>query len=575
MRHPKTGDSGKGTGRNNFQRKKKLRQEELQANFERVREGAESRPEQVERVDDVRQEAPGSRPDVSSIATRRLEKLRSEHKHSRENLAAIVSLLTNKTEKQNLFDQIPGSLGEGVDERKLSKERDAMENIAQRVFESIAREVISEEGEEFNTEKNIEQIVGYLKLSLPIHNINISDGKGQALYATQRVALLKNFMKTVKTRLAADRNQLSGEFQLDLSSVKYNLTGSDTHRGGEAVVIIEDAQGKKVVYKPRSLGADKSLMGDDGIFSMQQFEDLGLPKAKFLELSDGKSTYGYMQYFSPHRRLSKSEAENWYQIMGELKIISKYLGINDLHQDNIMVTKDGVPVIIDAETTYLPDVFTSQDVNETVLDSALTKFNHNDQQTSNAFTVSGEEIPEEPYGYTALAQARLTDSKYKERHQLGQLMALAKILNMPQKERSEMVDRIREAGSVRLVPLGTDRFQIMREAFWQKQTLSEKDELVKQQVDVIIENLKQDGYQIVEGGEELIKLQLEQDHLAGDIPYFSFDTKSFNVSYGKNEVAKYTHQKNYQSLLRVSKEGLLNYFFDQAESLESQDSEAA
>lgn len=172
-------------------------------------------------------------------------------------------------------------------------------------------------------------------------------------------------------------------------------TGSDRHVNGRHVVFLVNKKNKndKKVLKPRALDIDDAVTGEEGMFHVIN-EEIGeeeidndavggevplLPTMHMETYRDrnGNPRYGIQDYQEKKTsEYSVDEAKKYYFQMGMLEIASRYLGMTDLHRDNIMPTKSG-PLIIDAEVglffsaTGLRDALT-QELNQ-LLQPALAK----------------------------------------------------------------------------------------------------------------------------------------------------------------------------------------------------------
>lgn len=161
-------------------------------------------------------------------------------------------------------------------------------------------------------------------------------------------------------------------------------TGSDRHANGKHVLFLVNKKNRndKKVLKPRSLDIDDAVVGETGMFHIIN-EEIGEEAPHLVTMhmetyrnSKGEPKYGIQDYQEKKRVYSVEEAKRFYYQMGMLEIASRYLGMTDLHQDNIMPTKNG-PLIIDAEVglffsnTGLKDALT-QDLNQ-LLQPSLAK----------------------------------------------------------------------------------------------------------------------------------------------------------------------------------------------------------
>lgn len=134
-------------------------------------------------------------------------------------------------------------------------------------------------------------------------------------------------------------------------------TGSDRHMNGGHVLFLVSKKNKndKKVLKPRSLDIDNAVVGENGMFHVinEKIKDKSIPRLVTMHMESyrgrpGELQYGIQDYQEKKTTYSVDEAKKYYYQMGMLEIASRYLGMTDLHQDNIMPTERG-PLIIDAE----------------------------------------------------------------------------------------------------------------------------------------------------------------------------------------------------------------------------------
>lgn len=148
------------------------------------------------------------------------------------------------------------------------------------------------------------------------------------------------------TRWDADYTQVGPRFFSD--SVSPRLTQlssslSDSHRGGQMVIILTLENGHKLVYKPRSLACE--AVWNDMLTWTNTQTDLSL---KTLVVWD-RMQYGWMEFitYQPGRQLA--DASRFYRRAGALLALGYILGSSDFHYENLIASGDQ-PVIIDLET---------------------------------------------------------------------------------------------------------------------------------------------------------------------------------------------------------------------------------
>lgn len=157
------------------------------------------------------------------------------------------------------------------------------------------------------------------------------------------------------TRLAADRPAIvaalfDGIDPGPLTAVRAGL--GDTHRRGRAVAILTFADGRRVVYKPRDLGAhERFTVAVDWLNNV--VPDLGLRTATALR-RDG---YGWVEFIPRHPLPDLAAADRFYRRHGALLALLHALHAADMHFENVIACGDQ-PVPVDVETLFHPSLAT-------------------------------------------------------------------------------------------------------------------------------------------------------------------------------------------------------------------------
>lgn len=171
-------------------------------------------------------------------------------------------------------------------------------------------------------------------------------------------------------------------------------TGSDRHMGGRHVLFLVNKRNpkQKAVYKPRSVAIDAALLGKDGVFNeinklFPQEEGYNVPHLATMQIDEysdrNNQPYGVEEFVTKKENFEENEARNYYYQMGVLAVATRYVGLSDLHRDNIMPTKDG-PMVIDAEV----GLFFRNDELE---DALNMKENQLKQPAMSAISIRGQE----------------------------------------------------------------------------------------------------------------------------------------------------------------------------------------
>ncbi len=123
--------------------------------------------------------------------------------------------------------------------------------------------------------------------------------------------------------------------------------GGDPHRGGRCTAILTFADGRRVVYKPRSL----ELHGHFNLFVdwLNSRSALGVRTVRLLP-RDG---YGWLEYVVHEPCTDLAGVRRFYQRQGALLALLYVLDGTDMHFENLIAAGDQ-PVLVDVETLFHP-----------------------------------------------------------------------------------------------------------------------------------------------------------------------------------------------------------------------------
>ncbi len=124
--------------------------------------------------------------------------------------------------------------------------------------------------------------------------------------------------------------------------IRIDSADSDTHRGGQRVYILELDNGRKLVYKPRSLEID--VIFRDMV--MWTADGIGIDY-QWNRIVD-RGNYGWCEWVDEFSCGNIRELERYYMRNGLLLALSYVLGSSDFHYENL-VAHGEYPVIIDLE----------------------------------------------------------------------------------------------------------------------------------------------------------------------------------------------------------------------------------
>jgi type 2 lantibiotic biosynthesis protein LanM len=160
------------------------------------------------------------------------------------------------------------------------------------------------------------------------------------------------------TRFAADRDAIVGTLLdgVDPGSLTEVRAGAgDTHRRGRTVAILTFADGRRVVHKPRDLGAHErfnhAVAWLNGVVP-----GLGLRTVAVLR-RDG---YGWTEHVPARPLPDDAAADRFYRRQGALLVLLHPLHAADMHFENLVAHGDQ-PVPVDVETLFHPTLATPTD----------------------------------------------------------------------------------------------------------------------------------------------------------------------------------------------------------------------
>ncbi|GGQ87074.1 hypothetical protein GCM10010195_48540 [Kitasatospora griseola] len=148
-------------------------------------------------------------------------------------------------------------------------------------------------------------------------------------------------------RAALVRELLGGEDPGPLVGVR---TGAgDRHARGRAVAVLEFADGRRAVYKPRPLGVHRHwnellrLLGES------------VPNAALRRLAVlDRDGYGWLEFVEAEPCADRRGVERFYRRLGVQLALLHVLGGTDIHYENLIAAADQ-PVLVDLETLFHPE----------------------------------------------------------------------------------------------------------------------------------------------------------------------------------------------------------------------------
>jgi lantibiotic modifying enzyme len=154
-------------------------------------------------------------------------------------------------------------------------------------------------------------------------------------------------------RLLADWEALGSSFNQgkDLGRVDSIRAGlSDHHLGGRSVTEIDFSSGRRIIYKPRSLGLERAFQS---LLEWVNRRTPSRPAFRTLTILD-RGAYGWMEHVNASPCSSENETQRFFQRIGRLLCLFHGLAGTDLHHENIISAGEN-PVPVDLETLFQPD----------------------------------------------------------------------------------------------------------------------------------------------------------------------------------------------------------------------------
>lgn len=137
-----------------------------------------------------------------------------------------------------------------------------------------------------------------------------------------------------------------GQFEAVVTSIQTGL--SDPHNGGRSVFILTFAQGRRIVYKPRSIAPEIHF----GII-LERLKQIGLPTISIAPKVLDRGDYGWVEFIEHRDCTTKEDVSKYFENLGASLALLYSLGISDIHHENIIA--HGVyPVFVDLETFLCP-----------------------------------------------------------------------------------------------------------------------------------------------------------------------------------------------------------------------------
>ncbi|HVJ81113.1 MAG TPA: type 2 lanthipeptide synthetase LanM, partial [Planctomycetia bacterium] len=129
--------------------------------------------------------------------------------------------------------------------------------------------------------------------------------------------------------------------------IETSIGAGDTHRGGRTVAVLKFEDGRKLVYKPRSLAVDRAF---GRMLSWVNGKRFPAPFRPLHVIDRGE--YGWTEFVARADCEDAAAARRFYVRQGGVLALMHALCGNDLHEENLIAAGEQ-PVLIDLETLFV------------------------------------------------------------------------------------------------------------------------------------------------------------------------------------------------------------------------------
>ncbi|MCL1695624.1 MULTISPECIES: type 2 lanthipeptide synthetase LanM family protein [unclassified Lysinibacillus] len=177
-----------------------------------------------------------------------------------------------------------------------------------------------------------------------------------------KVLNTKNFLKELLMRVQKDKYEIKSLFDVDIPIKEIhhiNLGSGDSHNNGKTVCVITFSEGRRLVYKPRSLELDEKFQN-----FLKWYNDKNDTSTKLVPFRlINKKDYGWVEFIENSKCINNDEVCAFYHRLGQLLAIVHIFNATDFHYENIIASGE-YPFLIDLESlfhhTIMPDHHDSQ-----------------------------------------------------------------------------------------------------------------------------------------------------------------------------------------------------------------------
>lgn len=166
---------------------------------------------------------------------------------------------------------------------------------------------------------------------------------------TERTVIAANNIKEIFKSVRENEYELASLFGIKEAVIdKISFGEGDTHSCGKSVSVIQFADGKKVIYKPKRLKVEKYFNNlIDFINDTRHSDMLDLRTCRSIWCDE----YTFSEFIESVPCSNKEDVEKYYERVGQILFLMYILNGTDFHYENI-ISSGGYPYLIDIETLF-------------------------------------------------------------------------------------------------------------------------------------------------------------------------------------------------------------------------------
>ncbi len=153
------------------------------------------------------------------------------------------------------------------------------------------------------------------------------------------------------SRLQLDWPDIAQQFFDDAQAARLTAVeagAGDSHNGFRTTMLCAFADGRRLVYKPRSLTTDRHFAALVDWFNRRQ-RDLAMRSVRVID----RGAYGWAEFVPQSPCRKRGELKDFYRRQGANLAFLHLLGGTDLHSENL-IAAGAFPMLVDLETLFHP-----------------------------------------------------------------------------------------------------------------------------------------------------------------------------------------------------------------------------